>query len=102
MASDSRQIEKPIRKLQKLLRKFLRKLKVKELHNLQLAENGTDQEFVESRDDVKDAISEWHDWVELQAIAEKVLGSIDPETSGKPKPPRPGKSVSSATSALAA
>lgn len=99
---DSRQVDKPIRKLRKLVRKFLRKLNVKELHNLELAENGTNQEFVESRDDVKDAISEWHDWVKLQAIAEKVLGSIDPETSWKPKLPRPGKSVPSATSALAA
>lgn len=80
MALDSRQVDKPIRKLRKLLRKFLRKLKVKlkELHNLQLAENGTHQRFVESGDDVKGAISEWHDGAELQAIAEKVLGSIGP------------------------
>lgn len=56
-----------------MLRKFLRKLKVKELHNLQVAENGTNQKFVESLDDVKDAISEWPDWVKLQAIAEKGL-----------------------------
>jgi CHAD domain-containing protein len=50
------------------------RLKVKELQNLlRLAENGRDQEFVESLGEVKDAIGEWHDWVELEGIAESVL-----------------------------
>ncbi len=50
------------------------RLKVKELQNLlRLAENGRDQEFVESLGEVKDAIGEWHDWVELESIAKSVL-----------------------------
>jgi CHAD domain-containing protein len=50
------------------------RLKVKELQNLlRLAEKAKDQEFVETLGKVKDAIGEWHDWVELQGIAHKVL-----------------------------
>lgn len=74
---DSRQIDKPIRKFRKLHRKFLRKLKVKELHNLQLAENGTNHEFVESRDDVNDPISEWHDWWSFKPSRRKCWSILD-------------------------
>jgi CHAD domain-containing protein len=50
------------------------RVKVKELHNLlRLAENARSQEFVESLGKVKDAIGEWHDWVELESIARSVL-----------------------------
>jgi len=50
------------------------RLKVKELQNLlRLAENGRDQEFVESLGEAKDAIGEWHDWVELESIAKGVV-----------------------------
>jgi CHAD domain-containing protein len=50
------------------------RLKVKELQNLlRLAENAHDREFVESLGEVKDAIGEWHDWVELETIAKTVL-----------------------------
>lgn len=50
------------------------RLKVKELQNvLRLAEGSDDQEFVEVLNTVKDAIGEWHDWVELLAIANDVL-----------------------------
>jgi len=113
------------------------RLKVKELHNLlRLAKDGSKQEFVESLDEVKDAIGEWHDWVQLRAIAEKVLqhapcrlmhelkkrteeryqralrlaegmrrkylGAANRKPGRKPRRPRPGESVWSATSALAA
>jgi CHAD domain-containing protein len=50
------------------------RLRVKKLQNLlRLAENGRNQEFVESLTEVKDAIGEWHDWVELQEIAGQVI-----------------------------
>lgn len=47
--------------------------KVKQLrYTLQLAET-RDDAFVESLGEVKDAIGEWHDWLELAGIAEKAL-----------------------------
>lgn len=50
------------------------RLQVKELQNLlRLAEDNADTKFVESLGEVKDAIGEWHDWLELGAIAQKVL-----------------------------
>jgi len=50
------------------------RIKVKDLQNLlRLAKNGSDQEFVESLGEVKDSIGEWHDWVELESIAEALL-----------------------------
>ena len=50
------------------------RLKVKELQNLlRLAENGRNRQFVESLGEVKDAIGEWHDWVELESIAKAIL-----------------------------
>jgi CHAD domain-containing protein len=51
------------------------RLKVKELRNvLRLAKDPGDKEFVDTLGEVKDAIGEWHDWQELAAIAQKVLG----------------------------
>lgn len=50
------------------------RLKVKELRNLlRLAEAHGDESFLETLCEVKDAIGEWHDWVELEAIAKKAL-----------------------------
>lgn len=50
------------------------RLKVKELQNLlRLGQNGRHQEFAETLGEVKDAIGEWHDWVELHSIAQKTL-----------------------------
>jgi CHAD domain-containing protein len=50
------------------------RLKVKEMRNiLKLAANPGDQEFADWLGKVKDAIGEWHDWGELQAIARDVL-----------------------------
>ena len=50
------------------------RIKVKELQNLlRLAEDAGKREFVESLSKVKDAIGEWHDWVELGSIAREVL-----------------------------
>ena len=50
------------------------RLKVKELRNvLQLSEQAGDKEFLEKLGEVKDAIGEWHDWVELIAIAKQLL-----------------------------
>ena len=47
--------------------------KVKELrYVLKFAEN-SDSDLIATLGDVKDAIGEWHDWVELGAIAEKAL-----------------------------
>ena len=49
------------------------RLKVKELrYVLQLAED-SDSRFVEALGEAKDAIGEWHDWTELEAIAKEVL-----------------------------
>jgi CHAD domain-containing protein len=49
------------------------RLKVKELrYILQLDEKG-DPAFIKSLGQVKDAIGDWHDWTELQAIAGKVV-----------------------------
>ena len=51
------------------------RLKVKELRNvLDMAQNAKQQEFVDTLGKVKDAIGEWHDWEELTAIAQKILG----------------------------
>lgn len=48
------------------------RLKVKELrYVLQLS--GEDNELTERLGDVKDQIGEWHDWMELDAIAKEVL-----------------------------
>jgi CHAD domain-containing protein len=50
------------------------RLKVKELHNLlRMADNSSDNDFVQALGRVKDAIGEWHDWEELLAIANDVL-----------------------------
>lgn len=47
--------------------------KVKELrYVLKFAEN-TDNDLVDTLGEVKDAIGEWHDWLELEAAAAKVL-----------------------------
>jgi CHAD domain-containing protein len=50
------------------------RLKVKELRSLlQMAGDSSQQDFLDRLDEVKDAIGEWHDWAELEAIARKVL-----------------------------
>jgi CHAD domain-containing protein len=50
------------------------RLRVKQLQNvLRLGEGSNDREFLKALGRVKDAIGEWHDWEELQAIAVKVL-----------------------------
>ena len=50
------------------------RLKVKALQNLlRLAEDGRGQEFAKSLSEVKDAIGEWHDWLELEAVAKNLL-----------------------------
>jgi CHAD domain-containing protein len=52
----------------------LYRLKVKELRNiLQMADHPGNQPFVDALGEVKDAIGEWHDWVELIAIAAGLL-----------------------------
>ena len=40
---------------------------------LQMSDTADRQEFVDALGEVKDAIGEWHDWVELTTIANKVL-----------------------------
>lgn len=50
------------------------RLKVKELRNvLKMAEANSDEEFLNTLGEVKDAIGEWHDWEELLRIGKKVL-----------------------------
>jgi CHAD domain-containing protein len=50
------------------------RLKVKDLQNvLLMAEGSSRPRFVEDLGQVKDAIGEWHDYVELLAIASKIL-----------------------------
>jgi CHAD domain-containing protein len=50
------------------------RLRVKELRDiLQLADNADQQHIVKVLGEAKDAIGEWHDWVELIAIASEVL-----------------------------
>ena len=50
------------------------RLKVKELRNiLQAAANVSDENFIDTLGDVKDAIGEWHDWQVLVTIAKDVL-----------------------------
>jgi len=50
------------------------RLKVKELRNLlQLADHPGNQAFINALGEVKDSIGEWHDWVELVAIANDLL-----------------------------
>ena len=50
------------------------RLRVKELRNLlRLARNSKDEDFVAALGEVKDAIGDWHDWEELQRIADELL-----------------------------
>jgi CHAD domain-containing protein len=50
------------------------RLHVKELRDvLQLSDKADDEEFVEELGEVKDAIGDWHDWEELNAIAGQLL-----------------------------
>jgi CHAD domain-containing protein len=49
------------------------RLKVKELRYMLQLDRNADPEFVDCLGQVKDAIGEWHDWVELTAIAEELL-----------------------------
>lgn len=51
------------------------RIRIKELrYMLQLGEEA-DEKLVDRLGDVKDAIGEWHDWIELLKIAKKVLDS---------------------------
>ena len=50
------------------------RLKVKELRTvLRMSDSADRQDFVDALGEVKDAIGEWHDWVELSSIANEVL-----------------------------
>jgi len=69
------QLSKDLRSTARLGRNNLHdyRLKVKELrYVLQMAKDG-DKPFVEALGEVKDAIGEWHDWLELTAIATELL-----------------------------
>ena len=50
------------------------RLKVKELRYVLQLSSDSDLEFVDALGEVKDAIGEWHDWSELEALSAKVLG----------------------------
>jgi CHAD domain-containing protein len=72
-AARALQLEAELRDWPTLNRKNLHpfRLKVKELrYILQLAQ-GHDTEFVDLLGEVKDAIGQWHDWEELEAIAKE-------------------------------
>jgi CHAD domain-containing protein len=49
------------------------RLKVKELRYILQLDEKADLAFIKSLGQVKDAIGEWHDWTELQAVAGQVL-----------------------------
>jgi CHAD domain-containing protein len=49
------------------------RLKVKEVRNLLQMTQSKDDELVKKLGEVKDAIGQWHDWVVLAALADKVL-----------------------------
>ncbi|MBV8674390.1 MAG: CHAD domain-containing protein [Acidobacteriaceae bacterium] len=49
------------------------RLKIKELRYVLQLRDDPDDELVSELGDAKDAIGEWHDWSELEAIANKVL-----------------------------
>lgn len=50
------------------------RVKIKELrYVLQMADNASQQRFVDVLGQCKDAIGEWHDWEELIAIADSIL-----------------------------
>ena len=49
------------------------RLKIKELRYILQLDRNADPKFIDSLGEVKDAIGEWHDWVELTAIAERLL-----------------------------
>jgi CHAD domain-containing protein len=49
------------------------RLKIKELRNVLRLSGKKNNEFIETLGEVKDAIGDWHDWVELLAIANEIL-----------------------------
>ena len=49
------------------------RLKIKELRYVLQLRDGPDDELIAALGDAKDAIGEWHDWSELEAIAGKLL-----------------------------
>jgi len=49
------------------------RLKVKALRYVLQLSDRADQPFIEKLGEVQDAIGEWHDWLELSEIAEKVI-----------------------------
>jgi CHAD domain-containing protein len=56
------------------------RIRIKELrYTLQLSKEA-DAKLVDQLGDVRDAIGEWHDWIELRKIANKVL---DPDSEGE-------------------
>jgi CHAD domain-containing protein len=59
------------------------RLEVKQLNYVLKLAQETDGKFVQALDDTKDAIGEWHDWCELEAIAQKVLNHGSGCTIGK-------------------
>lgn len=63
MPLDVNRIEKPVRKIRKLLKKM----------SVVMAEKPNQREFVQSLGEVKDAIGEWHDWEQLITIAKENL-----------------------------
>jgi len=73
-ASGALQLSGQLQKWPKLNRRNLHpfRLKVKELrYFLQLS--GQEDELVKALGEVKDAVGEWHDWVELETIANDLL-----------------------------
>jgi CHAD domain-containing protein len=56
------------------------RLRVKELRYMLQLSDETDERLVDALGQVKDVIGEWHDWVELLRIANKVL---DPESDSR-------------------
>jgi CHAD domain-containing protein len=55
------------------------RIRVKELRYMLQLDSGTDPEWIDGLGEVKNSIGEWHDWMELLKIANKVL---DPKFDG--------------------
>jgi len=55
------------------------RIRIKELRYMLLLNEQVDQKLVDELGEAKDTIGEWHDWVELERIASKVL---DPKSDG--------------------
>ena len=55
------------------------RIRIKELRYMLLLNEQVDAQFVDALGEAKDTIGEWHDWLELERIAHKVL---DPKMDG--------------------